>query len=49
MEHPELEVMDFNKETEFIDSDEEDGTKLVEVSDQIPFELKCTQSVPNEK
>ena len=51
MEHPELEVMDFNKDIEFIDSEEEDGIKLVEVTEQTKslLELKRTQSVPNEK
>ena len=45
MDHPELETMDYTKEVEFFDSDDEDGTGFVEVSEQIRalLETKCTQ------
>ena len=50
MDHPELETMDYTKEVEFVDSDDEE-TGFVEVSEQTRtlLETKCTQSVPNDK
>ena len=51
MDAPDQEVMDYNRDVTFPDSDEEDGTGLVEVSETTRkfLQTKFTQSVANDR